>query len=398
MSSSYHQKLESTIPSSPPTTGPANSLPSIVLLGASTSSPDHAYKYVRGHTSLLPDKARPVTEDSLFWIASCTKLLTSLCILQLVEQGKIELDQAVGDILPELARPEILEGFDPDGKPRLKAATRKIEVRHLTTHTSGMAYGFLSEEIMAWQKSQGIEQKDIDGDIIKSYSSPLLFEPGTQWMYSPGLDWAGLLIARVAGEKDLGTYMEKHLWGPLGIKKGDMAFRLDDLGLSQADLDERLVGISLRKQGDGSLVPLPTTGPGSFRGLNPKDCLGGGGIIATPAAYLKVLDSLLRNDGKIVKPETLDKYMLEPQLVADKIGTGAYESLMKTFDTMVGSKMLTGGLPLPNEEGAHEYQHGLLGLLDREKGGKSDQEWTLTWGGLPNLFWHVNRTDGVAGM
>jgi hypothetical protein len=86
-------------------------------------------------------------------------------------------------------------------------------------------------------------------------------------------------------------------------------------------------------------------------------------------------------------------------LVQGKIGVSAHESLIKTMDNMVGAKMLTGGLPLPAEEGAHEYQHGLLGLLDREKGGKGEgKEWTLTWGGLPNLFWHVNRSEGFAGM
>lgn len=321
-----------------------------------------------------------------------------MCVLQLVEKGKITLDQPVDEILPELADPEILEGWNDDGSPVLRKATRRIEVRHLLTHTSGLGYSFLSEETTRWFAHKKIDQKDIQGDVVRGYSSPLLFEPGSKWMYSPGLDWAGILVARVSGETELQEYMRKNLWTPLGIRGGEMAFRKRDLGLDDADMGETWVHASLRKQGDASLVPLEE----GWRDFNPKDCLGGGGIMASPEAYLKVLGSLLRNDGVILKRETLDEFMLQPMLVQGKIGTGAYEGLIGVLDSMVGARMLTGGLPLPKEEGCHEYQYGLLGLLSREKGqngGEQEQkQWTLSWGGLPNLFWHVDREEGVAGM
>lgn len=369
--------------------GPSQSLPGAVLLAATTSS-DIVYSHSVGLSSLESTVAKPLTPKTIFWIASCTKLLTSLAALQLIESGKIEVDTPVGDILPELASPDILEGWNSDGTPNLRKATRKIELRHLLTHTSGLGYGFLSEDIMKWYTYKKMSPEEMEGDILREYNVPLLFEPGTSWNYSPGLDWAGLLIARVSGEADLQAYMRKHIWGPLGIDSKDMAFRPKDLGLSEAETAERVVRFALRKQGDQSMVPVEYP-----RDFNSKDCLGGGGIHATPEAYLAVLRSLLRNDGKILSPATLEKYMLEPQLTADKIGTSAYDGLIHTCNTLIGSKMLTGGLPIPNEEGAHEYQHGLLGLLNRPKGTK---DWTLTWGGLPNLFWHVFPAQGICGI
>ena len=338
------------------TPSPTISIPNAILLAA-TPTTDLAYSETFGTTSLDPSKSRPLTPDSIFWIASCTKLLTSLSALQLVESNKITLDTPVGSILPEIANPDILEGFNDDGTARTRKATKEIKLRHLLTHTSGLAYDFLSPEITKWFASQNLEQTHLkNGDIKKAYNTPLLFEPGTQWHYSPGLDWAGILIARVSGEEDLQAYMRKNTWTPLGVDSKSMAFRQTDLGLSSSETAERIVHLSLRKQGDQSIVPVEP-----MRSADPVDCLGGGGIMASPRAYLAVLRSLLRNDGKILKPETLNKYMLDPQLVEGKVGESAFSGpggLTERFDTMIGARMLTGGLPLPKEEGAHEYQHG----------------------------------------
>ncbi len=338
------------------TTGPSQALPGAVLLAATTSS-DLAYNQTFGYSSLEPEKAKPLTPDSIFWIASCTKLLTSLSALQLVEAGKISLDTPIGDILPEIANPDILENFNDDGSANLHKATKKIQLHHLLTHTSGLSYDFLSEEIMKWFKSKGVSQAELSSnDMKKAYDTPLLFEPGTKWTYGPGLDWAGILIARVSGEPNLQSYLRKNIWTALGIDVKSMAFRQKDLGLNEQETAERVVHLSLRKQGDQSIVPAD-----SIRNRNPREDLGGGGILASPLAYLAVLRSLLRNDGKILKPETLSKYMLEPQLVDGKVGSSAHSGpggLVQTLDNMLAAKMLTGGLPLPKEEGAHEYQHG----------------------------------------
>src|SRR6266567_4010299 len=84
----------------------------------------------------LPDGAA-MTPDTVFWIASMTKAITSTAAMQLVEQGKLALDQPIAWLLPELAAPQVLEGFDAAGEPRLRPARRAITLRHLITHTAG---------------------------------------------------------------------------------------------------------------------------------------------------------------------------------------------------------------------------------------------------------------------
>src|SRR5437660_12746635 len=94
----------------------------------------------------LPDGA-PMTADTVFWIASMTKAITSTAAMQLVEQGRLALDRPIAEVLPELASPQVLDGFDAAGAPRLRPAKRPITLRHLITHTAGFAYAFWNPDI-----------------------------------------------------------------------------------------------------------------------------------------------------------------------------------------------------------------------------------------------------------
>ncbi|HWO85552.1 MAG TPA: serine hydrolase domain-containing protein [Stellaceae bacterium] len=81
-----------------------------------------------------------MTPDSIFRLASMTQAVTSTAAMQLVEQGRLQLDQPIGNVLPELAAPQVLEGFDDSGAPRLRPTKRPITLRHLLTHTAGFGY------------------------------------------------------------------------------------------------------------------------------------------------------------------------------------------------------------------------------------------------------------------
>src|SRR5260370_5800937 len=81
-----------------------------------------------------------MTLDSVFWIASMTKAITTAGAMQLVEQGKLSLEAPIGKLLPDLASPQVLEGFDAKGEPKLRPAKNPITLRHLMTHTAGFAY------------------------------------------------------------------------------------------------------------------------------------------------------------------------------------------------------------------------------------------------------------------
>ncbi|RMZ82618.1 hypothetical protein DV738_g1696, partial [Chaetothyriales sp. CBS 135597] len=387
--------------------GDNQKLPGVILTAVSSSSSSPAavkevYHQSFGASSLEPDQARPLTRNTLFWIASCTKLLTSIAVVQLVERGVIGLDDPVEGVVPELKDPDIIVRFSADGQPELTKAKNKITVRQLITHTSGLSYEFIHPKIARWWKWKGVNPLTIKGGIADVFSAPLVFEPGASWSYSPGLDWAGILVARLTGHKQLGDYLNQHVFAPLGITAKDAAFRKSDLQLSgPAEWDDRWASLTVRLQPSGEFDPFKPSEDGAlaaappFMSLESPDDQGGGGLITTPDAYIKVLSSILADDGKLLKPGSVAK------LFVPAIGEPQREALLAAMKPETGGRMLSGGLPLPGDSDALEsdkqdYHYSLVGLLNRRKG--SIGSWTLSWSGLPNLFWWIDREHGLAGF
>ena len=114
----------------------AKEIPGVVAMAATGN--EVIYQGAFGKRDLAKDDA--MTADSVFWIASMTKAITSAAGMQLVEQGKLSLDEPIGKLLPDLANPQVLEGFDASGEPKLRPAKKPITLRHLMTHTAGFAY------------------------------------------------------------------------------------------------------------------------------------------------------------------------------------------------------------------------------------------------------------------
>src|SRR5262245_56036545 len=124
----------------------AGEIPGIVAMAATGN--DMIYQGAFGRRDLgRPD---PMTPDSVFWIASLTKAVTCTAAMQLVEQGRLSLDAPIGSVLPDLAAPQVLDGFDADGAPRLRPATKPITLRHLMTHTAGFCYDMWNADMMAY--------------------------------------------------------------------------------------------------------------------------------------------------------------------------------------------------------------------------------------------------------
>jgi methyl acetate hydrolase len=113
-----------------------------------------------------------ITADSVFWIASMTKAVTGVACMQLVEQGKLQLDQPMGKLLPQLERPNVLEGFDASGAPKLRPARRAVTLRHLPTHTAGFVYSNWSEPMTQFEKVTGtpflVEYKNASAFDVRS--------------------------------------------------------------------------------------------------------------------------------------------------------------------------------------------------------------------------------------
>jgi CubicO group peptidase (beta-lactamase class C family) len=234
----------------------------------------------------------PMTADTVFWIASMTKAITGAAAMQLVEQGKLKLEQEMDGLLPELADPQVLEGFDADGKPKLRPAKRPITLRHLLTHTAGFAYDIWRADIGRY-----MELNEIPGIVScqnKALTTPLCFDPGEAWHYGINIDWVGKAVEKASG-LPLGDYFQKHLFDPLGMK--DTAFKLTP------DMRGRLAAMHARGA-DGSLSPIPFEVP-----QEPEFQMGGGGLYGTAPDYLRFVRMLMNrgraDGGQVLKPETV---------------------------------------------------------------------------------------------
>jgi CubicO group peptidase (beta-lactamase class C family) len=327
-----------------------------------------------GDAGVAPD-ARPITTDDSFWIASCTKLLASICALQQVEKGLVDLDEDISRILPELKDPQIItaDTTHEDGYA-LTPAKNKITLRQLLTHTSGVGYGFMSPLLTSWRNKVGPSQEELSGLVAKTYDAPLLFEPGQGWAYGGGIDWAGIMVERLNNGQSLGSYMDEHIWTPFGMKH--TTFHLDQ----HDEVRARLVPAALR-DAEGKLIPNP--GPTFTETVTEHS--GGGGLWATVPDYVKVLADLISPEPKLLKIETINTILAAPQIPIDS----------PALLPLIGSR---GGALAANAAATEAPVNYGCGGLVLTKDSEILPKGTLSWGGLPNLKWFVNRENGIAAM
>src|SRR5438876_1232656 len=165
-----------------------------------------------------------MTLDTVVWIASMSKAITSVAAMQLVEQGRIGLDEPLSDRLPELAGIQVLEGFDDAGAPRLRPPRRPITLRHLLTHTAGFTYDIWNQDMGRYQQYAAvpgiIECKNL------TLQTPLVFDPGERWEYGVNLDWVGKTVEQLSGQS-LEAYFKEHIFGPLGMDDTGFVIRTE---------------------------------------------------------------------------------------------------------------------------------------------------------------------------
>lgn len=295
--------------------------------------------------------------------------MTTICALQCVENGLFSLDTAedVKRLIPEMADAEILTGFDaaPDGGPTTKKAEKKFTLRQMLTHSSGMGYDAFNPTLIKWRTTRGEGSLTLCGDLIKGCQMPLLFEPGEGWEYSVAIDWAGIMVERANDGIKLGEYMRKHIWDPLGMKS--TTFHLEE----KPDVEARLPDMSARTPtGDLAFIP------GHVMSHPARDDLGGAGSYSSAPDYIKVLASLLRNDGKLLQKQTVDE-MFKPQLSPQ-----AKETFQKVLTVSEQNDLLTGGMKIGTS-----VNWGLGGFLVEEDTEGGRRKGSLAWAGLPNLYW-----------
>ena len=240
------------------------------------------------------DKNIPMSVDSIFRIASMTKPVTSVAVMQLVEDGRVKLDEPAATYLPDLAHVQVVDRLDSStGKARLRAPKTIPTVRQLLSHTSGFAYEFFDPELHRYVESGAIPSARQGEDAFMK--APLMSDPGSRWEYGVSTDWLARLVEKVSGQ-NLEDYFHQHIFAPLGME--------DTFYNVPPDKQARVVPIYQRRD-DGSFEQFP---PEPFKPV--RFFSGGGGLYSTASDYLKfermLLDGGRAGKIRILRPETVE--------------------------------------------------------------------------------------------
>ena len=344
----------------------AKEIPGVVAMAATGN--EVIYQGAFGKRDLTKDDA--MTAESVFWIASMSKAITCAAGMQLVEQGKLSLDEPIGKLLPDLANPQVLEGFDASGAPKLRPATKPITLRHLMTHTAGFAYSLFNGDCAQYLEKTGTP--DIFGCQNAALKAPIMSDPGTRWEYGINIDFVGKAVEAASGKR-LDAYLRDYMFAPLGMS--DAGFKITD------SMRQRLVGMHSRGE-DGALAPIPFE-----MEQNPEFHMGGGGLYGTAADYIKFTQMILNkgrgNGNQLLKPETV-----------------ALMGQNNMGDLTMG-KMVTKAPMYTNDVDLYPdivKKWGLSFMINTAKTAEGRSAGSLAWAGLANTYFWIDPARNVAGV
>jgi methyl acetate hydrolase len=344
----------------------AREIPGVVAMAA--NSQEVVYQGAYGKRDLSKDDA--MTTDSVFWIASMSKAITAAAGMQLVEQGKLSLDAPIGKVLPDLAAPQVLEGFDAKGEPKLRPAKNPITLRHLMTHTAGFAYDMWSGDMVKYLEKTGTP--GVTSCKNAALKTPLMTDPGTRWEYGTNIDFVGKAVEAVSGKR-LDAYLRENLLAPLGMT--DTGFRI---GESQR---KRLVGMHARGE-DGSLAPTPFE-----LEQDPEFHMGGGGLYGTAGDYIKFTRMILNNGrgngNQVLKPETV------ALMGQNHIGELNQTKMTSAIAFATNDVDLFPGMV---------KKWGLSFLINTAKTPEGRSPGSLAWAGLANTYFWIDPARDISGV
>lgn len=316
------------------------------------------------------DRDVPMTTDSVFAIFSTTKAITGTAALQLVEAGRLDLDAPASRYAPDLGKLQVIEGFDAQGEPRLRAPRREVTTRMLLLHTAGFGYDFFNEHYDRLAREKG--QPSVVTATRASLMTPLLFDPGERWEYGSNIDWVGQVIEGITGRR-LGEVLAERVLGPLGM--GETGFALTDASR------QRLAGMHAR-EADGGLRPLDFELP-----AEPEIHMGGHGLYSTVGDYMRFIRMWLNDGagehGQVLRPETVR--------MAERNGLGEKKVVM---------------LPGVNRALSNDAEFfpglskswALTFMVNDAEAPTGRPAGALGWAGLANLFYWIDRQNGYGGF
>lgn len=316
-------------------------------------------------------KETSMTTDTVFALFSTTKAITGTALMQLVEEGKVKLDDPVKKYVPEIAEIKVLEGFDADGQPILRAPRTDITINMLMLHTAGFGYEFFSHDDKKYRNAK--ETPSILTSTFDSIKSVLLFEPGERWNYGVNIDWVGKVVEAVRGKR-LGEVLAERIFSPLGMK--DIGFTLTP------SMMKRRATIHSRSQ-DGKITPRPDI----ILPQPPEMDMGGHGLYASIGEYMKFIRMILNDGmgpyGRVLKPETVAQMCQN--------GLGALESggWISSDPTLANHGEFFPGV---QKSWAYTFQ------VNEDPTPTGRPAGQLMWAGLANLYYWIDRKNGIGGF
>jgi methyl acetate hydrolase len=307
-------------------------------------------------------KSVPMSTDTVFRIASMTKPVTSVGIMMLYEQGKLRLDDPVGNYLPAYRGREVIARFnEQDATYTTRPANGEMTIRHLLTHTSGLSYPFTSPTVLALQTKTGKDPKEL----------PLLFDPGNKWSYSPATAVLGDIVEKLSGQS-IEEWDQSRILRPLGM--------VDTTYTPTAETSARLATIHQREATGLVETPNPLQYTPSVRG--------DGGLVSTASDYSAFVQMFL-NDGswrdtQLLKPETVRL------MTSNQMGSVVVETMPAV--------MPRRSAPFPFGAGQDKFGLGFQitvkdGAPTHERGAGS-----YTWAGINNTHFWVDPKNGIGAV
>jgi len=315
-------------------------------------------------------RPEPMTLDTVFWIASMTKAITSVAAMQQVERGRLDLDEPLSRILPELEKIRVLEGFSADGTPRLREPKSPVTLRRLLTHTAGFVYDIWNADMGRYMAHEGIP------GIIEckraTLMTPLTFDPGDRWDYGISIDWAGQAVEKVTGQS-LEDYFKQWITGPLGMSA--TAFVIDPA------MRSRLAGMHARLP-DGTLAPI------DFElTQTPEFFMGGGGLYSTAGDYARFL-RMLMNGGTLDGEQILKAGTVE-EINRNQMGDLNVTALKSAIPESSNDAEFFPGMV---------KKWGLAYMVNTEPTPSGRSAGSLAWAGLGNTYYWLDPVNQVAGV
>jgi methyl acetate hydrolase len=319
-------------------------VPGVVAGVASTG--DWVYQGSFGRAS----SRAPMADDTIFRIASLTKLVTSIAILMLAEERKLVVNGPVADCLPTYRQPELLEYFDyQTGTYSTRSVEDIVTVHQLLTHTSGYGYWWLDRPLMA-----------LSGGKPELFNPPFLMHaPGTKFSYSTSTDVLGQVVEAVAGVS-LAEFFAARIFGPLGMADTGYALPADP---------DRLASVYARSSGALEERPRETTGAA------PR---GGGGLYSTVGDYLKLLRVLL-NRGAVDDVRLLERSTVTA-MTKNQIG--------ELFAEPQNTAHLTRSNDFIFMDGTQKFGFGVM--VESRDQATGRPQGSYGWGGLYNTYYWVD--------